>query len=286
MIGSVPATHTTVRGLLAAAALACGGGASNRADGSPNSDGTSASSDGPSAARDGHTGIGGSLRFFGAGVDDIDRLKIRVDDETRTDDDSPPVDVGATDFTIEMWLRGDAVDNDAAPITCGENIDWIYGNIVMDRDRFSQGRKWGLSLGAGKPVWGVTGADSSTTACASSSIVDGAWHHVAVQRRRSDGRLQVFVDGTLEAAVDGPDGDVSYPDDGTPGDFCGGPCTASDPFVVFAAEKHDAGAQFPSFSGWIDEIRFSTVLRYDGDFTPPTSVFTTDSPHRSAVPSG
>jgi hypothetical protein len=61
-------------------------------------------------------------------------------------------------------------------------------------------------------------------------VLDGAWHHIAVQRRRSDGYMWLYVDGRLEAQGDGPDGDISYPDDGVPCDRCcnGNPCNFSD----------------------------------------------------------
>ena len=81
----------------------------------------------------------------------------------------------------------------------------------------------------------------------------------------------------MEAEADGPDGDISYPDNAVPGNFCGGPCTNSDPFLVLAAEKHDAGASYPSFSGWLDELRLSTTLRYAADFPPSTRPFTADA---------
>lgn len=219
---------------------------------------------------------GSSLRFFGNGVDDIDRVKIRIDDPA-TVLPGPAADVGAGDFTIEFWLRGFLAENPAGAIGCGANIDWILGNIVLDRDRYNQGRAFGLSLGAGRLAFGVLNeAFEARTICGGTMVLDGAWHHVALQRRRSDGRLQVFVDGLLDAQADGPGGDVSYPDDGQPGSFCGGPCTNSDPFLVLGAEKHDAGPSFPSFAGWIDELRISTVLRYSGPFPPPTRPFATD----------
>jgi hypothetical protein len=107
-------------------------------------------------------------------------------------------------------------------------------------------------------------------------VLDGQWHHIALQRRRADGWMWLYVDGVLEAEVDGPDGDVSYPDDGVPGDYCGGPCDNSDPFIVIGAEKHDAGPAYPSFAGWFDELRLSTTLRYGSNFTPPTAPFSTD----------
>ncbi len=96
-----------------------------------------------------------SLRFFGNGVDDIDRVKIRIDDPTDAKP-GPPADVGATSFTIEFWMKAKAWQNRAGAVTCGANIDWIYGNIVVDRDRYGQGRKFGLSIAGGTLVWGVT----------------------------------------------------------------------------------------------------------------------------------
>jgi hypothetical protein len=47
---------------------------------------------------------GASLRFHGHGVGDIDRVKIRIDDPA-TGLPGPPADVGATDFTLEFWMK-------------------------------------------------------------------------------------------------------------------------------------------------------------------------------------
>jgi len=222
---------------------------------------------------------GASLRFFGHGVDDIDRVKIPIDDPFVADDPGPPVDVGATDFTIELFVRGSTADNPAGAISCGGTYDWIEGNILLDRDRFDQGRSFGLSFGGGLVAFGLNDENQTPwTLCSDSVVLDGGWHHLAVQRRRSDGRLWLHVDGVLEDEADGPDGDLSYPDDGFPTNNCGGPCVNSDPFVVLGAEKHDAGPAYPSFSGWLDELRFSTSLRYDSaGFTPPIAPFTTDT---------
>ena len=219
---------------------------------------------------------GFSLSFGGTGSGDVDRVKIRVDDPANALPGGP-VDVGATDFTIEFWIKASAADNTAPAIACGANVNWINGNIVVDRDRFNQDRKFGASIGNGRVAFGVSGnGTGDRTICGTSSVLDSQWHHVAVQRRRSDGFLWLYVDGTLEASADGPDGDVSYPDDGIPGNFCGGPCTASDPFLVVGAEKHDAGAAFPSYRGLLDELRVSTVLRYLPNFTRPRAPFIAD----------
>ena len=47
---------------------------------------------------------GYSLRFFGNGSNDIDRVKIPIDDPA-TALPGPPIDVGAADFTIEWWMK-------------------------------------------------------------------------------------------------------------------------------------------------------------------------------------
>ncbi len=222
-----------------------------------------------------------SLRFYGGGVNapDADRAKIMIDDVTNNLP-GPPADVGAEDFTIEFWLKGDLSNNTAGSISCGSNINWIYGNIVLDRDRYGQDRKYGLSLGAGIVAFGVSGEGTGDlTICGSTSVLDGNWHHIAVQRRRSDGYMWLFVDGMLEAQGNGPDGDVSYPDDGIPCSSCcgGNDCNFSDPYLVLAAEKHDAGSSFPSFNGSLDELRLSNNLRYATNFSPSTTPFATDA---------
>lgn len=221
--------------------------------------------------------VQGSLRFFGNGVNDIDRIKIAIDDPANALP-GPPADVGATDFTIEFWMKAKAVENTAPPVACGSNVDWILGNIVLDRDRYNQDRKFGLSIAGGVLVFGVSGDGSGDrTICGATPVLDARWHHVAIQRRRSDGWMWLYVDGQLESQADGPNGDLSYPDDGVPGNFCGGPCTASDPYLVIGAEKHDAGPSYPSYSGWIDELRLSSTLRYATTFAPPRKPHVTDA---------
>jgi len=223
---------------------------------------------------------GFSLRYYGNGYGDLDRVKVAIDDPTTTVA-GPPSDVGSTDFTLEWWMKAPAGENPAALPACGADDSWRLGNVLIDRDRFNQNGDYGVSLGGGRIVFGVTGADGSQrTLCGTASLADGAWHHVAVQRRVSDGWMSIYVDGALDAEVDGPDGDISYPDDATPLNLCGAGGTsacANDPYLVFGAEKHDQlRSTYLSFHGWLDEIRLSTVLRYAASFTRPAARFATD----------
>jgi hypothetical protein len=82
--------------------------------------------------------------------------------------------------------------------------------------------------------------------------------------------MRIFVDGLLDSEAVGPSGDISYRDGRTTS-------YPNDPYLVLGAEKHDAdNSLYPSFSGWLDEIRLSNVERYTADFTPPTDPFVTD----------
>lgn len=101
------------------------------------------------------------------------------------------------------------------------------------------------------------------------SVDNSSWHHIAVTRRRSDGLLRIFIDGQLEGETDGPNGDVSYRDGRSTG-------YENDPSLVIDAEKHGAGPAYPSYSGWIDEVRLSSTLRYTSTFTRPSQPFTSD----------
>jgi len=221
-----------------------------------------------------------SLRFYGNGVaaPDLDRVKIRID-EVGNSNPGPPADIGAEDFTIEFWMKASAAENDAGAVSCGNNINWILGNVVIDRDRFSQGRKFGISIAGGRLVFGVSTDSADRTVCGSAFLLDNQWHHVAVHRVSATGDLRIWVDGALDGSSTGPVGDISYPDDGVPCSNCcgGGNCNGSDPFLVFGAEKHDAGAEYPSYSGFLDEVRLSNSIRYAAPFTAPTEPFTTDA---------
>jgi hypothetical protein len=209
-----------------------------------------------------------SLRFFGNGVNDIDRVKIQIDPHV-------PADVGVTDFTLEFWMKANPGDNSSNAVSCNTNDGWITGNIIFDRDIWGPGDygDFGVSLTGGKIAFGVSYGSSGNTICGNIVTTDGQWHHVAVTRRFSDGQLCIFVDGQQDTCGPGNVGsnrDVSYRD-GRSTSF-----PNSDPFLVIGAEKHDAGPSYPSYRGWIDEVRLSNTLRYTGNFTRPSAPFIPD----------
>ncbi|MBL8778534.1 MAG: LamG domain-containing protein [Acidimicrobiales bacterium] len=216
---------------------------------------------------------GRSLRFFGTGSGRADRVEIALDAPAR------PVDVGAGAFTIEWWMRGWRSNNPSGVVACGAGAyGWIGGHVVVDRDRFPfsgpDGRDFGVSVDRyGDVAFGAQdGTGAASTVCTDlpgDGVLDGRWHHVAVERTGAD-HLQIWVDGVRRADGVGPAGDLSYPD-GTTG------ARPADPYLVIGAEKHDVGAAYPSFAGRLDELRVSSIRRYRTAFARPTAPFVADS---------
>lgn len=208
---------------------------------------------------------GYALRFHGNGVDDIDRVKIPIDAPAR------PADVGATDFTLEFWMKALAAENDSPSCTPGDDA-WIVGNVIVDRDVTYAGDfgDFGISLSGGAIAFGVNVAGTGTGLCSRTLIADGVWHHVAVTRARGTGQIRIFIDGVLDAQGAGPLGDLSYRNNRVTN-------FPTDSYLVIGAEKADAGPAYPSYSGWIDEVRLSTILRYTSSFTRPAAPFVPDA---------
>lgn len=211
-----------------------------------------------------------SIRFVGNDDVNVDRIAIPLGNP-QSGGAGPPADIGATDFTIEFWLRGAAGNDTPAPSSSrcnGPGFFWTEGNILVDRDRTSSdARDWGLAISGGLVVFGIEPTSGNNfTICSSRGVLDGAWHHVVVQRRLS-GQLTLYIDGVLERQATGPAGDVSYPDSPQPGDEPGH-------LLVLGAEKHNiAPSTYPGFRGWIDELRLSNRVQYSANFTPPAVPF-------------
>ncbi|MCX7839681.1 MAG: LamG domain-containing protein, partial [Anaerolineae bacterium] len=203
---------------------------------------------------------GYALQFYGNGRDDIDRVKIRIDPHVNAD--------VSGDFTIEFWMKTTATGGTCSPSnTIGDG--WINGRIIVDRDVYGGGDygDYGISLAAGRICFGVArdASSSGATIYGSTSVNNGQWRHIAVTRNASTGQLRLFVDGQLDASGTGPIGDISYRN---------GRATSypnSDPFLVFGAEKHDAGSAYPSYIGLLDDVRISNVVRYTTNFSRPTT---------------
>lgn len=220
-----------------------------------------------------------SLRFFGDAVPNRDRVMIRIDPHV-------PADVGATDFTLEFWMKANAADNDSnGSCSGGGGENWITGNIMFDRaiwlhDRFGD---YGISIfsngSSATLAFGVfQGASFGQGLCGTRNVANGQWHHVAVTRAAASGQLRIYVDGQQDAEGTGPSGNISY-ENGVPSQVPPELTVLNvDNYLGIGAEKFDAdGVRYPSYAGFIDEVRLSTTLRYTANFTPPAQPFVPDA---------
>lgn len=206
-----------------------------------------------------------ALRFYGTGTSQQDRVRIAIDDDAPGPDASAPCDVGAGSFTIDFWLRGLLAENNSSH-NGGDvesfDFNWINGNIVVDRDIYDGSEAdWGVSVAGGYVRFGTgrgqsAPLDSDNTIEGNVNVLDGQWHHVAVVRNAATGAKSIHVDGQLDfASSPGASlANISYPNNGAPGQQ-----TPWGPYIVLAAEKHDAGPAYPSFSGYMDEFRVWNV---------------------------
>ena len=71
-----------------------------------------------------------ALRFYGDIDFDANRIKVKIDPHV-------PADVGASDFTIDFRMKT-APGNTSPAVACGNNSNWVYGDIIIDRDRYSE----------------------------------------------------------------------------------------------------------------------------------------------------
>jgi hypothetical protein len=208
---------------------------------------------------------GYKLFFEGLAADQSNRVLIPLFEH----DQKSGANLGEGDFTLEWFMKAYSGGNHSGSLACGMNEDWNKGSIIFDRGTVEHTNTgFGVSLSDGRIIVGASGpTGSSYSLCGSIPVEDGQWHHIAVQRRASDGRIWLFVDGDLDGFVDGPSGDISVTlENGYP----------SSNYLYIGAGRDSAGAVHP-YRGWLDEIRFSKSLRYPAyGFEAPASILPVD----------
>ncbi len=203
---------------------------------------------------------GYSVRFYGSDTNDGDRVKIPlglIDSNGRMTTSYPINLVNA--FTIEFWMKATASDNSAPACSNG----WYTGNIILDRDVFGEGDygDYGVAICDQRLVVGVSVGNDDRLLIGRTVVTDGLWHHIAITRAES-GRIRLFIDGQLDGELNGATGRIDYRQHRSTS------YPSSDPYLVLGAEKHDyPGSRY--YSGLLDDLRFSNVVRYTTTFVRP-----------------
>ena len=136
---------------------------------------------------------------------------------------------GSGDFTIEFWLK--------TTDTAGGLLNLTGGTTGY----------WQLSLYNGSLYWQTTRDTTNLHIISATSVLDGAWHHIAVTRQGTTNR--VYFDGSQAASAT----------DSTNYSGSGG--------SLFIG-RDSAGSDL---NAYIDDLRISRFARYVSNFTPPAA---------------
>jgi hypothetical protein len=146
-------------------------------------------------------------------------------------------------FTLEAAIRTDAPH--ATGVLIGKYHDTGYALMLMDdRPQF---------------LLGLRGARINLLAVEDAVVTPGDWHHVAAVFDGAQARL--YLDGKLVGYADAPPNKPLPPNDL--------------PLFVGGNATWDGSIEFP-FDGAIDELRISTVARYEGRRFAPARRFAPD----------
>ena len=99
-------------------------------------------------------------------------------------------------FTLSFWIKTSA--------TASSGSQWWHGHGILDGSVVGETNDIGVSLNGPKIAFGAGNPD--TTILSQTSVNDGDWHHVVVQRHSSSGVMRLFINGNLESEVNGPQG--------------------------------------------------------------------------------
>ena len=205
---------------------------------------------------------GYAIAFGGTGSGDVDRVKIRIDDPA-TVQPGPPVDVGAADFTIEFWIKAQAADNTAPAVTCGANV---AGSTATSSSTATASTRTASSASRSPAAASCSACPATAPATARSAARRTSSTTMAPRRRAAAAQRRLPVDlrrrRARRAGADGPDGDVSYPDDGVPGTSAAARAPTATRSSCSARRSTTPAPAFPSYRGLLDEMRISSALRY------------------------
>ncbi len=210
------------------------------------------------------TDAGYALRFYGSNTADVDRVRIPLTSGGGTV--ATGANVGASDFTYELWVKCQSANN-----TSSSPTDWRFSNVLFDRDIWNDSRGHGIGVtndgGNLVVVFGVAGGSlDHVTLSGTSNVGDNAWHFIVVDRNASTGLIRLGVDGTWQDSGTYTTGTLAYPTSYTP---TGG---QDNEFIVLGQEKHDVASD-DGYNGVIGYVRLSTARRYTGgSFSVPTVI--------------
>jgi hypothetical protein len=97
------------------------------------------------------------------------------------------------DFTLSCWIK--------TTQNTGTITQWYNGMGILDSSVSVGSNDFGLSMGAGKLLFGI--GNASTTIATTSTYNDNVWHYVVCTRVKSTGAIAMYVDGVSTPVATG-----------------------------------------------------------------------------------
>ena len=178
-----------------------------------------------------------SVKKFGTASAYFDAVGDWIDTPDHAD-----FDIGAGDFTIDMWIRPDGINQTA--FLCGQadaSATSRCVDIVILPDESVSGRIY-------------VGATEYTATLAAGSYADATWLHIALVRYGNT--LKIYGNGVVGAVTDDVTG-----------------VTATNSATIFSVGRVGAYAS-NLYKGFVDEFRFSKgIARWTANFEVPTAEY-------------
>jgi hypothetical protein len=137
------------------------------------------------------------------------------------------------DFTIQFWIKTTQL--------AGAEQSWTDGMGLIDATA-PGAPSFGISLGNGRVLFGLRGADISEITIRSEPIADDQWHHISARRIQESGEITLFIDGLPVA-------------------YGFAPTNSIDAASVLTVGSLSDGSQF--FIGTIDQVKTWNTARTD-----------------------
>jgi len=155
---------------------------------------------------------------------------------------------GSSDFTVDFWIKGSAALATTLQYLAG------FGDPAL-----SNNFGWSFYYDASKLLrfnYQNSGGTSAAAVTAATTIMDGAWHHIAGVRNGS--LMKVYIDGVDATSVSSS---------------AAGSMRGSGSYQLYVGLFPTSGAT-QCLQGNMDEFRYSVgIARWTSGFTPPTGPY-------------
>jgi hypothetical protein len=160
---------------------------------------------------------------------------------------SPNLQFGTGNFTVECWVNSN--------VSSGTTYNTAVGNWGTG---FSTTGDWSLRtrFNTNQVAFTLRNSGGWYDLQSSTSVNDGAWHHIAVVRDSST-TIKLFVDGVLKVTQAVSASDI----------------VGSAALLSVGGNATSAGSE-SALNGYLDDVRITSgVARYTTTFTAPTAPF-------------